>query len=174
MTAPTGSGRVTAPAAGSVPAGAASSVPLDAAGPAPAGAAGGAGAAAWQGRRVEGERTRVVREDDCATRWGNDGLMVLSTPAMLGLMEQTCVEVLAPVLAAGEMTVGVGVTLTHAAVAGCGEPVAYRVALTVVGRDVDVDFTVVGPTGTVLGHGSHRRRVVDRAAFLRRLPPPTG
>ncbi|MEV4727625.1 MULTISPECIES: thioesterase family protein [Micromonospora] len=141
----------------------------------PAGAAGGAGAAgAGQGRRVEGERTRVVREDDCATRWGNEGLMVLSTPAMLGLMEQTCVEVLAPVLSSGEMTVGVGVTLTHAAAAGRGEPVTYRVALTVAGRDVDVDFTVVGPTGTVLGHGSHRRRIVDRAAFLRRLAPPTG
>lgn len=168
MTAPAGSGGVAVPAG---PGG----VGVSDGSSHPAGAAGGAGAAAaGRGRRVEGERTRVVREDDCATRWGNEGLMVLSTPAMLGLMEQTCVEVLAPVLAAGEMTVGVGVTLTHAAAAGCGEPVAYRVALTVVGRDVDVDFTVVGPTGTVLGHGSHRRRVVDRAAFLRRLPPPTG
>ncbi|MEU1606141.1 thioesterase family protein [Micromonospora matsumotoense] len=134
--------------------------------------AGGAGAGPTDGRRVDGERTRVVREDDCATRWGNEGLLVLSTPAMLGLMEQTCVEMLAPVLAAGEMTVGVGVTLTHAAAARCGDPVTYRVDLTVEGRAVAVDFTVVGPTGTVLGHGTHHRRIVDRTTFLRRLPPP--
>lgn len=134
--------------------------------------AGGADAGPTGGRRVDGERTRVVREDDCASRWGNEGLLVLSTPAMLGLMEQTCVEVLAPVLAAGEMTVGVGVTLTHAAAARCGDPVTYRVDLTVEGRVVDVDFTVVGPTGTVLGHGTHRRRIVDRTTFLRRLTPP--
>ena len=135
--------------------------------------AGGADAGPTGGRRVDGERTRVVREDDCASRWGNEGLLVLSTPAMLGLMEQTCVEVLAPVLAAGEMTVGVGVTLTHAAAARCGDPVTYRVDLTVEGRVVDVDFTVVGPTGTVpSGHGTHRRRIVDRTTFLRRLTPP--
>ena len=40
--------------------------------------AGGADAGPTGGRWFMGERTRVVREDDCASRWGNEGLLVLS------------------------------------------------------------------------------------------------
>ena len=121
--------------------------------------------------RVEGERTRVVEADDCATRWGNDGLFVLSTPSMLGYLEMTCVEVLAPHLGQGQMTVGTGVSMSHQASVTRGDAAVYRVSMARDGRDIEVEFTVTDENGTVVSTGRHQRRVVDRERFLARLMP---
>lgn len=119
--------------------------------------------------RFEGERTRVVEADDCATRWGNDGLFVLSTPAILGYLEMTCVEVLASHLDQGQMTVGVGVSMSHQASVARGNAAIYRVSMARDGRDIEVEFTVTDENGTVVSTGRHQRRVVDRERFLQRL-----
>ncbi|MGX7828035.1 thioesterase family protein [Actinokineospora sp. 24-640] len=119
--------------------------------------------------RLAGNATHVVRERDCATQWGNEGLTVLSTPSILGLMEQTCVETLAATLEPGQMTVGAAVTMSHEAPSKLGEAVTYGVEIERRGKSIDVVFTVSNADGTVVSRGTHKRAVIDRARFLARL-----
>jgi fluoroacetyl-CoA thioesterase len=113
--------------------------------------------------------TVVVAEADCATRWGNEGLLAFSTPAMLGHMERVCVEALAPLLPAGAMTVGTSATLRHLAPTPAGAEVRIRVRLVEPGdRRLVFAFEADDPWGRV-GEGVHERYVVDEASFRERL-----
>jgi fluoroacetyl-CoA thioesterase len=117
--------------------------------------------------------SRVVRAEDCATRWGNAGLEVLSTPAILGTMEQVCVDLAAAFLEDGEMTVGTRVEMTHEAATREGAEVMYDVTLTRAGRRIEVGFTVTDTDGTVVSRGRHQRAVILTQRFLDHLPAPT-
>lgn len=111
----------------------------------------------------------VVVEADCATRWGNEGLLAFSTPAMLGHMERVCVEALGPRLPAGAMTVGTSATLRHLAPTPAGAEVRIRVRLTEPGeRRLLFAFEADDPWGRI-GEGVHERHVVDEASFRERL-----
>lgn len=89
--------------------------------------------------------------------------VVLSTPAMIGLIEGTCLQAVSPHLDDGETTVGTHVCVSHEAAAGEGEDFTVRCRLTKVERrrltfDVEVD----GPRGR-LSQGTHERAVVSLA-----------
>ncbi|MEU4249950.1 hotdog domain-containing protein [Amycolatopsis sp. NPDC026612] len=122
-----------------------------------------------EGHTIEGRDSRVVEEDDCAVRWGNEGLYVLSTPAILGGMERVCVAAIAAELEPGEMTVGVDVHLEHLAPTPMGDTVTYDVVMKRHGRGIDVDFTVTDAGGVVVSRGTHRRAVIDKQRFLGKL-----
>jgi fluoroacetyl-CoA thioesterase len=118
---------------------------------------------------IEGRGSKVVEEDDCAVRWGNAGLYVLSTPAILGTMETVCVDLMAPKLEPGEMTVGVDVHLEHLAPTPMGDTVTFDVVLKRDGRTIDVEFTATDSRGTVVSTGTHKRAVINRDRFLAKL-----
>jgi fluoroacetyl-CoA thioesterase len=124
--------------------------------------------------RLRGQDSLIVEAEDSAVRWGNDGLHVLSTPSILGRMEQVCVATLSPILEPGQMTVGVHVDLHHLAPTSVGETVRYDVELTRRDRGFDVEFTVTDSRGTTVGRGSHRRAVIDRDAFIAKLDEARG
>lgn len=119
--------------------------------------------------RLHHRLTRTVTEDDCATRWGNTDLYVLSTPAILGTMEQACVAALTPSLASGQLTVGIHVDLHHTAAALVGDEVTYEVQLSRRDRFIQVEFTVTDDNQTVISHGTHRRAIIDQDRFLEKL-----
>jgi fluoroacetyl-CoA thioesterase len=125
--------------------------------------------AGTENRVIEGRSSRVVEEKDCASRWGNEDLHVLSTPAILGTMEQVCVDVLAPTLEAGEMTVGVSVQMSHLAPTPLGDTVAYDVVVARRGRHINVEFVVTDSRGTVISKGHHERALINKDKFLNRL-----
>ena len=54
---------------------------------------------------------------------------VFSTPAMIGLMERTCVELTEPYLDANEQTVGIHVDVRHMAPTKIGQRVTVKVEL---------------------------------------------
>ncbi|MFF5364757.1 thioesterase family protein [Streptomyces scabiei] len=118
---------------------------------------------------VKGRCERVVAPTDCATQWGNDGLEVLSTPAILGYTEQLCAEVLAPHLREGEMSVGVTATMHHRAAVPVGAKAVYSVTAEEVGRKTQFTFTVWNEVGTVVCEGTHLRATVDVRRFLATL-----
>ena len=119
--------------------------------------------------RIRASRVLVVTTPDCASQWGNDGLHVLSTPAILGNMERLCVEALAPYLAAGQMTVGTAVSMRHLIPASIGEAVTYEIAADAFDRKMSFSFRATDSSGQLLSDGTHQRAVVDQAAFLARL-----
>lgn len=106
---------------------------------------------------------------DCATQWGNDGLEVLSTPAILGNMERICAAAMDTYLDSGEMTVGVNATMHHRAPVPVDAKVEYLVKAVGIGRKTEFSFEVRDAAGGLVCDGTHLRAVIDLAAFHERL-----
>jgi fluoroacetyl-CoA thioesterase len=86
---------------------------------------------------------------------------VLSTPAMLGLIEGTCLECAQPHLDEGETTVGTHVSISHVGPASAGEEVTVKVRLEgIEKRRQSFVVEVHSPRG-VISSGSHERAVID-------------
>lgn len=110
-----------------------------------------------------------VDESDCATQWGNDGLLAFSTPALLGYMERTCVRALAPYLDPEQMTVGSTATLRHLAPTPAGSSVKISVRLVAIDRK-RLEFAFEAwDAHEKIGEGVHERFVVLAAPFHERL-----
>ena len=86
--------------------------------------------------------------------------VVLSTPSMIGLIEQTCLASVQGHLDEGETTVGTHVCVSHEAAALEGEDVVFRTRLSKVERRrLTFDVQVEGPRG-LLSKGTHERAAV--------------
>jgi fluoroacetyl-CoA thioesterase len=90
---------------------------------------------------------------------------VLATGFMVGLVEWACIDLIAPHLDEGEMSLGVHVDLSHVAATPPGLEVTVRVRLDEVdGRRLA--FSAQADDGVDgICAGRHRRFVVDRARF---------
>jgi fluoroacetyl-CoA thioesterase len=93
---------------------------------------------------------------------------ILATSRMIGLIEDTCLQAIAPFLDESQTTVGTRVDVTHVGTARAGEEVTISVQLTKVTRQRLLSFAVAveAPAG-VISTGTHQRLVVDRAAITR-------
>jgi predicted thioesterase len=91
---------------------------------------------------------------------------VFSTPAMIGLMEGTCVRLVEPHLDENEQTVGIHVDVRHVAPTKIGQQVTVRVELLEV-RDNKMRFAVsaVNDNGVKIGEGTHRRALINTTKF---------
>jgi fluoroacetyl-CoA thioesterase len=89
---------------------------------------------------------------------------ILSTSRMIALIEDTCLEVVQPLLAAGQTSVGTRVDVSHVGTARAGEEVTVRVRLVKVTQRRLLSFEVeVEAPGGVISTGNHQRLVVDRS-----------
>jgi predicted thioesterase len=89
-----------------------------------------------------------------------------STPAMIMLMEGTCVEFLTPHMGDGEQTVGFHVNVKHLAPTKIGQKVRGKVTLTEIkGRRLLFTVEAFNEDGTKVGDGTHERAVVEIAKF---------
>ncbi|MDX1383071.1 MAG: thioesterase family protein [Thermoanaerobaculia bacterium] len=90
---------------------------------------------------------------------------VLSTPAMVGLIEGTCLEGVAPHLDAGETTVGTHISVSHTGPAMSGEEVVVDATLEAIEkRRLRFAVEVRSPRGAI-STGTHERAVVDASRF---------
>lgn len=91
---------------------------------------------------------------------------VFSTPAMIGLMEFTCVRLVAPYLDDGEQTVGIHVDVRHMAPTKIGQSVTVTAELLEI-KDNKLRFNVsaANDQGVKIGEGRHRRALIDTAKF---------
>jgi fluoroacetyl-CoA thioesterase len=91
---------------------------------------------------------------------------VFSTPAMIGLMEYTCVLLVAPYLDENEQTVGIHVDVRHMAPTKIGQSVTVTAELLEV-TDNKLRFAVsaVNDQGVKIGEGTHRRALIDTKSF---------
>jgi fluoroacetyl-CoA thioesterase len=115
---------------------------------------------------------RLVGTSDLASAYGNDAdeqyPAVMSTPAMLALMERACAEIMRSELKDGQLSVGVNTQLTHLA----PTPIGVEVSASATFKSVDGNlyvFEVVAndPKGPV-GRGTHARAIVERSAIEKR------
>lgn len=85
---------------------------------------------------------------------------VFSTPALLGLLERACAAQLTPLLRAGEMSVGVRVSMTHLAPTPLGSSVtATAEFLRQDGKLYVFRVTADDETGSI-ANGEHTRAIV--------------
>jgi fluoroacetyl-CoA thioesterase len=88
---------------------------------------------------------------------------VLSTPAMIGMMEITSSRMVMPHLEDGQATVGFEVNVKHVAAAREGTrcTVHSRLEQVVDGRKLRFHVEVVAEDGRTIGVGRHERRIIN-------------
>jgi len=91
---------------------------------------------------------------------------IFSTPAMIGLMELTCVRLVEPYLDENEQTVGIHVDVRHMAPTNIGQSVTVTAELLEV-KDNKLRFSVsaVNDQGVKIGEGTHRRALNNTKRF---------
>jgi predicted thioesterase len=91
---------------------------------------------------------------------------VFSTPAMIGLMETTCVELTDPYLDQDEQTVGIHVDVRHMAPTKIGQKVTVTAELLEI-KDNKLRYAVsaINDQGVKIGEGMHRRAVINTKRF---------
>jgi fluoroacetyl-CoA thioesterase len=88
---------------------------------------------------------------------------ILATSRMIGLMEDTCLAAVQPLLDDGQITVGTHVDVSHVGTARAGEEITVRIRLTKVTqrRLLSSDIEIEAPAG-LISTGTHQRLVVER------------
>lgn len=91
---------------------------------------------------------------------------VFSTPALIGLMERTCVELTEPYLDENEQTVGIHVDVHHLAPTKIGQSVTVTAELLEVEKNkLRYSVTAMNDQGVAIGAGNHRRAVINTTRF---------
>ena len=91
---------------------------------------------------------------------------VFSTPAMIGLMEGTCVRLAEPFLDEHEQTVGTHVDVRHRAPTRIGQSVTVKAEfLEADGKRLRFKVEAWNDQGVKIGDGTHRRAVINTKAF---------
>ena len=112
------------------------------------------------------ERVITTTPEMGITHLGPNAPRMFSTPAMIMLMEGTCVEFLTPHMDAGEQTVGFHVDVKHLAPTKIGQNVRGKVTLNEIkGRRLLFTVEAFNEDGTKIGDGSHERAVVNIEKF---------
>lgn len=117
------------------------------------------------GQRAQQQLTVAAKDlaSAFASADGESYPQVLSTPAVLGLMERACAVLLRPLLKEGEMTVGTRITLSHLAPTPCGVLVtATAEFMRTEGRQFIFSVSASDQAGPVAS-GEHVRAIVKRS-----------
>jgi len=111
---------------------------------------------------LEGEWVVETTREMAAAHIADEGILVYSTPAMVGHMERASVEAVRPYLDDDEISLGVHVDISHIAGTKMGETVrATSKLVKVAGRRLT--FAVEAHNDREkIGEGSHKRVVVKK------------
>lgn len=111
----------------------------------------------------------VVADGNTAIALGSGDMPVLTTPAMMALMENAAMLAVASELEDGETTVGGHIESSHLR----PTPVGVEVTATATLEKIDgrkLYFKIVVRQGeTIIGEGTHLRFIVNREKFLSKL-----
>src|SRR5262245_24427468 len=118
---------------------------------------------------VTRQTEHTVNEKLAATHIGGGGVLFLSTPAMIGLMEWAATEAVQPYLQDGHTTVGTHVDVRHLAATPLGMKVTIHAELIgVEGRVLTFRVTATDEKEAV-GEGTHKRAIIDVDRFKRKV-----
>ena len=113
--------------------------------------------------------TLVVERKDTAAVYGSGSLEVFATPAMIALMEKTCLEGVNPKIGEGNTTVGISVNIKHLKASPVGTSIRCDSTLIEVDRRRLVFEVRCFEGDTLIGEGLHERFIVDSAKFMEKL-----
>ena len=118
---------------------------------------------------VSDEQTITTTKEMGIVHLGPDAPSMYSTPAMVSLIEATCVRLMTRYVDAGEQSVGFHVDVRHLAPTPVGKQVTAKVTLQKVeGRRYTFGVEVTNEDGVKIGGGIHERAVIDISRFAER------
>ncbi len=115
------------------------------------------------------EQTITTTKEMGIVHLGPDAPSMYSTPAMIQLIEGTCVKLMSRYVEPGEQSVGFHVDVRHLAPTPIGKQVTAKVTLREVnGRRYLFDVEVTSEDGVKIGEGIHERALIDISRFAER------
>lgn len=118
---------------------------------------------------AKGKFEQVVETRHLASELDSSLASVLSTPAMVAMMEQAAINAIKPFLDDGESSVGMTIEVSHTAATPPGHRARAEVEVTKVeGRRLEFSVRAFDDVEQI-GSGTHRRAVIDAAKFNDRL-----
>lgn len=115
------------------------------------------------------QKELVVSEKDTAARYGSGLVEVFATPAMVAMMENTCLASVRDLLPDGYSTVGTAIDIKHFKATPVGKTVTCISNLIhSIGRKLVFEVTVSDDQGAV-GSGTHTRYVVNLKEFVKQI-----
>ena len=118
---------------------------------------------------VSDEQTITTTKEMGIVHLGPDAPSMYSTPAMVSLIEGTCVKLMSRYVDPGEQSVGFHVDVHHLAPTPIGKQVTAKVTLREVsGRRYLFDVEVTSEDGVKIGEGIHERALIDISRFAER------
>lgn len=115
---------------------------------------------------VSEEQTITTTPDMGIGHLGPGAPPMYSTPAMVGLIEATCVGLMTRYVDEGEQSVGFHIDVRHLAPTQIGKQVTAKVTVSAVdGRRYKFDVECTNEDGVKIGDGIHERAVIDIARF---------
>ena len=117
---------------------------------------------------IRGKTEDTVTDANTARSFGSGGLPVYATPAMVALMEKSCVAAVYTLLPPGFSTVGTELNIKHLAASARGMPVwAEGELLAIDGRALSFRVEAFDASGKI-GEGTHGRFIVENEKFLKK------
>ena len=113
--------------------------------------------------------TLVVEHKDTAAVYGSGALEVFATPAMIAMMEKTCLESVSCKIGEGNTTVGIAVNIKHLKASPVGAVIRCDAKLIEVDRKRLVFEVKCFESDTLIGEGIHERFVVDSEKFMAKI-----
>ncbi len=112
------------------------------------------------------EKQEQVTNDNTAMRYGSGSAAVYATPAMIGLMEGTCLKAVDPVLPADLSTVGIRLDVRHLAATPVGLGVRATAELTeIAGKRLTFKVEAFDDKEKI-GEGIHERYIIEVEKFM--------
>ena len=120
------------------------------------------------------EKSEQVTDNNTAIKYGSGEVAVYATPAMIGIMEGTCLAAVDHHLPAGMATVGTHLDVKHLAATPVGMTVRAKATLTAVAGK-KLSFTIEAfDDKEKIGEGTHQRYIIDLATFLQKAAQKKG
>ncbi|KAI4446864.1 hypothetical protein C823_001382 [Eubacterium plexicaudatum ASF492] len=117
---------------------------------------------------ISKELNRSVTKETTAAALGSGLLDVYATPAMIALMEETCMKSVQEELDEGCGTVGTGLTIHHVSATPVGMNVRCISKLVEVdGRKLVFDVQAFDDAG-LIGQGTHERFIIENDKFFKK------
>ncbi len=118
---------------------------------------------------IEGKIEQFVTKDDTAAKYGSGLVEVFATPAMIALMEKTCLTSVLDYLNEGFNTVGTEVNIKHLKATPVGKKVICNSVLkNIEGKKLTFSVEAFDEDGKI-GEGTHTRYLIDVKKFMEKL-----
>ena len=118
---------------------------------------------------IKGEIHTIVTKEQTAAAYGSGLVEVFATPAMIALMEKTCLESVREYLPDGFSTVGIEVYVKHLKATLVGKKVYCNSVLQKIdGNKLSFSVEAFDKDGKI-GAGTHSRFVIDIISFMEKL-----